>query len=150
MDNVPFVYVTWNAPSYPVRRVLSAGLDTILVSGSSELFGQLDIRPTSSPNEYPFPGTLFNFTSGKVMRVEVGRRQIYAKKGTLRELFGISERPDVYLTYPPVAISLEGEYPNPNITSLTFYPRFGPFTDEIYEEHLDYTFLSGLSATGKF
>ncbi|KAG9037035.1 hypothetical protein FS837_001509 [Tulasnella sp. UAMH 9824] len=38
--------------------------------------------------------------------------------------------------------------PSPGLTTLTFYPGFGAFNDELYEEYLKNTVLSGLAATG--
>lgn len=43
----------------------------------------------------------------------------------------------------------EGISLDPQITSLTFYPTFGPYTDDIYEQYLTHTVLGGLSKTGK-
>lgn len=38
---------------------------------------------------------------------------------------------------------------SPGLTTLTFYPGFGAINDELYEEYLKHTVLSGLAATGE-
>ncbi|KIO17214.1 hypothetical protein M407DRAFT_85213, partial [Tulasnella calospora MUT 4182] len=37
---------------------------------------------------------------------------------------------------------------DPQLTSLSFYPGFSAYNDELYEEYLDHTVISGLSTTG--
>lgn len=54
------------------------------------------------------------------------------------------------VSYLQVAVLSEGSSSNPQVTSLTFYPLFGPYSDDIYEQYLHYTVLGGLSKTGKF
>ncbi|KIO25442.1 hypothetical protein M407DRAFT_47930, partial [Tulasnella calospora MUT 4182] len=37
---------------------------------------------------------------------------------------------------------------DPQLTFLTFYPGFSAYNDELYEEYLNHTVISGLSTTG--
>ncbi|KAG8911794.1 hypothetical protein FRC01_005519, partial [Tulasnella sp. 417] len=101
---------------------------------------------TDSPREWKH-GVTFNFTAGQTVRVDVGRRRIYANRATFLDLIGISQAPDVYVTYPILSLTPTAS-PSPQLTTLNFYPGFGAYEDEIYEEYLEHTVLSGLSTTG--
>lgn len=92
MDTTPFVSVKWNASSYLAgrRQASISGLMSILTSEPS-LVAQRRLASSSTPNENPIPGNTFKFISGRVVRIEVGRRQIYSKRGSFREVFGLSE-----------------------------------------------------------
>lgn len=79
------------------------------------------------------------------------------------------QAPDVYVTYPickyhqlwhsielffdsrnliAVDVSLEARSNHANITRLMYHPEFGGYNDQLYQQSLKYTVLSGLSATG--
>lgn len=92
MDTTPFIFVTWNSSSYMASpsQTFTSGLSSILTSRPDRMPVK-SILSGYTPNETPIPGNTFNFTAGRVISVEVGRRQVYKRKGTFRELLGYSE-----------------------------------------------------------
>ncbi|KIO17212.1 hypothetical protein M407DRAFT_85212 [Tulasnella calospora MUT 4182] len=58
-------------------------------------------------------------------------------------------RESLHLTLSVLVSVTQNSAPSdPQITILRFYPGFSGYNDELYEQHLDYTVLSGLSKTG--
>ncbi|KAG8917342.1 hypothetical protein FRC01_002512, partial [Tulasnella sp. 417] len=100
-----------------------------------------------SPREWQ-PGVTFNLTAGQTLRVDVGRRRTYANRATLLDLVGIAQSPNVIVTYPILSVTAGTPPSSPTLTVLNFYPEFGAYNDEVYEEYLKHTVLSGLSTTG--
>ncbi|KAG9045318.1 hypothetical protein FS837_006507 [Tulasnella sp. UAMH 9824] len=136
MDTTPFVYVRWNSSSYMTSpsQTFTSGLSSIVTS-RPDLPPAKSILSPYTPYETPIPGNAFNFTAG-IHEELMGESIILTRT--------LPKNPAVYLTYPT-----EGASPDPQMAFLTFYPAFGPFSDDIYEEYLNYTILGGLSKTGK-
>lgn len=96
MDTAPFISVKWNSSSLLPRppQVFTSGFSSILTrtsSGNTTLLWQSALKSTSTPRETPIRGNTFKFIAGRVVHIEVGRRQIYMREGTFRELLGFSE-----------------------------------------------------------
>ncbi|KAG9021979.1 hypothetical protein FS837_006816 [Tulasnella sp. UAMH 9824] len=145
----PYVYMAWNSSVYHTRPVLNAGL-------SSSYFDRPDTTEFSSvitglaynPNEVE-PGVTFNLTLGQDLNIGVGRRRDYNVRGTFLDLIGgFSQPPSVYVTYPILSVTDSPDTTEEEITSLNFYPMFSGYNDELYEQYLDQTVLTGLSKTG--
>ncbi|KAG8973022.1 hypothetical protein FRB90_010037, partial [Tulasnella sp. 427] len=54
----------------------------------------------------------------------------------------------MFTTYPIFSVSPIATSVRSNIITLSFYPDFGAFNDELYEEYLEHTVISGVAATG--
>ncbi|KAG8955072.1 hypothetical protein FRC04_009529 [Tulasnella sp. 424] len=145
-DIRPYVSVVWNSSAYPARPVLNAGVSTVPTTRGTEDFNFVT-NVSDSPREF-VAGVTFNFTAGQTLRVDVGRRRIYMNRATFLDLIGISQSPDVYVTYPILSLVPGAPSAAPELSTLNFYPGFGAYNDELYEEYLENTVLSGLSATG--
>ncbi|KAG9021562.1 hypothetical protein FS837_007169 [Tulasnella sp. UAMH 9824] len=130
----PYVTVTWNSAAYSAKPLLSAGLSSVPITRDDYDYSKVITWGTESPREWK-RGVTFKFTVGQTLGVDVGRRRIYANRATFLDLIGISQSPDVFVTYP---IHNNHE----------LYPGFGAYNDEIVEEYLEHTVLSGLSTTG--
>ncbi|KAG8934690.1 hypothetical protein FRC00_011871, partial [Tulasnella sp. 408] len=101
MDTIPPISVEWNSSSHlsgPDQTFLS-GLSAILTS-NPDMLSMSSTDLTDNPNDTPIPGITFMLTAGRMIRIEVGRRQIYSRKANFGELLGFSQPPDIYLTYP--------------------------------------------------
>ncbi|KAG8924720.1 hypothetical protein FRC01_011129 [Tulasnella sp. 417] len=126
---------------------MNAGLISVGTSWNDPEFEGVSTWGPSSPREWQ-PGVTFNLTQGQTLRVNVGRRRTYSNRATLLDLIGIAQPPDVIVTYPILSAIGGTPPPSPSLTVLNFYPDFGPYNDEIYEEYLKHTVLSGLSTSG--
>ncbi|KAG8955065.1 hypothetical protein FRC04_009522 [Tulasnella sp. 424] len=144
-DIRPYVSVVWNSSAYPARPVLIAGVSTIIIDETT--YGP-EFDFIMGDGNSPEPGLTFNFTAGQTIRADVGRRRIYANRATFLDLIGIARPPQVFVTYPILSAVQVAPSTTPELTTLIFYPGFGAYNDELYEEYLDYTVVSGLSATG--
>ncbi|KAG9033218.1 hypothetical protein FS837_002530 [Tulasnella sp. UAMH 9824] len=142
----PYVTVTWNSAAYPAKPLLNAGLSSVPTTRDESDYSSVITWGTASPREWKH-GVTFNFTAGQTLGVDVGRRRIYANRATFLDLIGISQSPDVFVTYPILSINSTASSSS-QLTTMSFYPGFGAYDDEIFEEYLEHTVLSGLSATG--
>ncbi|KAG8923603.1 hypothetical protein FRC01_012562 [Tulasnella sp. 417] len=145
-DSRPYVSVTWNSSAYPAKPVLNAGLGNIRVIPDEVVFDSV-VGGTSTPREWK-GGVTFNFTAGQNLRVDVGRRRYYSNRATFLDLMGITQSPNVFVTYPILSLTPDSAPVEPPLTVLTFYPGFSAYNDELYEEYLNFTIISGLSTTG--
>ncbi|KAG8955074.1 hypothetical protein FRC04_009531 [Tulasnella sp. 424] len=56
--------------------------------------------------------------------------------------------PDVFVSYPILSLPPGDPSTDPQLTTFNFYPGFGAYNDELYEEYLEHTVISGVSKTG--
>ncbi|KAG8985815.1 hypothetical protein FRB90_004434, partial [Tulasnella sp. 427] len=54
----------------------------------------------------------------------------------------------IIATYPILSVDTDVSTTDASITTLTFHPGFGAYNDEIYEEYLEKTVLTGIAQTG--
>ncbi|KAG8924722.1 hypothetical protein FRC01_011131, partial [Tulasnella sp. 417] len=147
-DTRPYVSVSWNSSAYQTSQVLNAGLGSIHF-GRSNIMDSVNMITgrSDNPNEVK-PGVTFNLTAGQDLRINVGRRRDYNVRGTFLDLIGIPQTPSVDVTYPIHSPTQSSASIDPNITTLNFYPEFSASTDELYEQYLENTVISGLTKTG--
>ncbi|KAG9039008.1 hypothetical protein FS837_001145, partial [Tulasnella sp. UAMH 9824] len=167
----PFVTVTWDSGYYPDKPLRSAGLLSVPATPNASNYSSVVAWGTDSPREWKH-GITFNLTAGQNFEVDLGRRRIYGNRAGLLDLIGVGQSPDVFATYPIRECQLYRTYvlvdsanlnvsvvadlvsidssnsSRPNRTEINFYPAFGAYDDEIIEEYLENTVLSGMSATG--
>lgn len=86
----PYVSVSWNSSAYQARPVLSSGLISFTTSSSLDDMDSGDVYDTDTPREVN-SGVTFNFTAGQTLRVDLGRRRIYANRATFLDLIGIPQ-----------------------------------------------------------
>ncbi|KAG9023635.1 hypothetical protein FS837_005679 [Tulasnella sp. UAMH 9824] len=145
----PYVYMAWNSAAWQTRPVLNAGLWSFHFDRPDTTeFSSVITGLAYNPNEVE-PGVTFNLTRGQDLDIEVGRRRDYNVRGTFLDLIGgFSQPPSVYVTYPVLSVSNSNFTTDEQTTTLSFYPTFSAYNDELYEQYLDQTVLTGLSKTG--
>lgn len=92
METIPPISVEWNSSSFlsGPNQVFLSGLDAIHISDPG-MPASSSTKSTQNPNDTPIPGNTFMLTAGRMIRIEVGRRQIYSKKANFGELLGFSQ-----------------------------------------------------------
>ncbi|KAG8923604.1 hypothetical protein FRC01_012563 [Tulasnella sp. 417] len=147
-DKRPYVSISWDSSAYSTRQVLNAGLGSIHFGRPNITdFDNVITGRNANPHEFK-PGVTFDLDAGQDLHITVGRRRDYSVRATFLDLIGIPQSPSVYVTYPILSVTKNSTVTDTQITTLNFYAGFSAYDDELYEEYLDHTVLTGLTKTG--
>ncbi|KAG8989837.1 hypothetical protein FRB90_002053, partial [Tulasnella sp. 427] len=142
-DTRPYVTVSWNSISYAPTETMTAGLLSVFAEDDA------DFSPITAGQDNAHewaPGVTFNLTAGLAYNVEAGRRKVYANRATFLDLVGVPQAPAIISTFP--ILDTDVTTSDASITTLIFRSGFAAYNDEIYEEYLEKTVLTGIATTG--